>query len=185
MSIILVFFFFSLVFFLLLFLSSLDRCCTLWSTLALTPPPPEIDIKPTPASFPIVFFPFTHLVPHSLHPASFFSFGRSFQNAQKIAGSKPPPSASLGMKDTAIPRVQSRVHLVIIPGAEAPGILCVSDFSLAVVERERRLWRRSISSWNREWSCIITTSSFGWRVAFWAWLSDSVTRYSSAWVLKG
>ena len=30
----------------------------------------------------------------------------------------------------------------------------VREWLLWVVERERRLWRQSISHWNREWSCI-------------------------------
>ena len=69
----------------------------------------------------------------------------------------------------------------IIPGAEVPCILCGSDFSwVAERERERRLWHRSISSWNRKWSCIKITSTARWRVAFWAWLSYWVTRYSGA-----
>ena len=71
----------------------------------------------------------------------------------------------------------------IIPGEEAPGILCVSDLSRRWVverERERRLWHRSISSWNHEWSCIIITSTARRRVAFWAWLSDLILKCLSA-----
>ena len=38
----------------------------------------------------------------------------------------------------------------IIGSAEALPILCVSDFCEREKERERRLWRQSISRWNRE-----------------------------------
>ena len=49
-------------------------------------------------------------------------------------------------------------------------------------ERKRRLWSRSISSWNHEWSCIsyLDRASTRHILSLTQWLGDSILRCSSA-----
>ena len=55
-------------------------------------------------------------------------------------------------------RERAMEAICIVPGAEGPGILCVSNFHEYSREREREREREtlvtsSISFWNREWIC--------------------------------